>query len=336
MKIIHANATLMDAQTAPYENETPYQFIERIGRTCYKSEEYITKESAVKFVQMMAKSKHYAMLEHYRIIFKANKTVKRELEQELAKIRLENPNADFTLGSYLKITPSSEKDMFIISGSFRTWREITDVTQIETIDVSLPAINAFHTVLALNYNALFQESINRNFYAVDMFNTYAEFEATETNDKIRMAHIPHTVKFVCDRGVTHELVRHRPASFAQESTRYCNYGKDKFGNEITVVEPCFYYDKEDSKEYQLWYNNSKNGEDTYFALVALGSKPQEARDNLPASVKTELFSTATEDEWQHIIDLRYHGVTGAPHPQAKEVMTYVYDDLLTASKNRLK
>lgn len=336
MKIIHANATLMDTQKAPYENETPYQFIERIGRTCYKSEEYITNESAIKFVQMMAKSKHYAMLEHYRVIFKIDKTVKQELEQELAKIRLENPNADFTLGSFLKITPATEKDTFIVSGSFRTWREIADITQIEYSMISLPAISAFQNALALNYNALFQETMNRNFYKVDMFKTYDEFENYEPNDKIKMAHIPHTVKFVCDRGVTHELVRHRPASFAQESTRYCNYGKDKFGNEITVVEPCFYYDKEDSKAYQLWYNNSKNGEDTYFALLALGAKPQEARDNLPASVKTELFLTATEDEWQHIIDLRYHGTTGVPHPQAKEVMTYVYNDLITASKNRLK
>ena len=125
------------------------------------------------------------------------------------------------------------------------------------------------------------------------------------------------VNFIVDRGISHEIVRHRIASFAQESTRYCNYSKDKFGNELTFIEPCFF--EKDSPEYQLWESMCKSSEDAYLALIEAGRTPQEARCILPHSLKTELVMTTNIREWRHFFNLRAAGTTGKPHPQMVEV-----------------
>lgn len=135
------------------------------------------------------------------------------------------------------------------------------------------------------------------------------------NHESVIEHFNVTVRFVCDRGVSHELVRHRLASFSQESTRFCNYSGDKFGNEITVIKPCFY--DEGTQEYILWYNLCMEAEDVYFKLLKLGSKPQEARSILPNSLKTEIVVTANLREWKHIFRMR---TSLAAHPQMREVM----------------
>lgn len=130
-----------------------------------------------------------------------------------------------------------------------------------------------------------------------------------------LEHSSCTVRFVCDRGVSHELVRHRLASFSQESTRYANYSKDKFGNEITVIKPPFW--AEDSEAYGLWLQAMQQAEATYLALLAMGAKPQEARSVLPNSLKTEVVMTANLREWRHVLDLR----CGKPsHPQIRQIM----------------
>jgi thymidylate synthase (FAD) len=123
-----------------------------------------------------------------------------------------------------------------------------------------------------------------------------------------------SVKFICDRGVSHELVRHRLASFGQESTRYCNYSKDKFGNEITVIKPCFW--EYDSSEYLCWSHATSQAEDHYFDLLNIGASPQEARSVLPNSLKTEIVMTMNIREWRHFFSLR----CDAPaHPQMREL-----------------
>ena len=132
-----------------------------------------------------------------------------------------------------------------------------------------------------------------------------------------LEHASMTVKFVVDRGVSHELVRHRLFSFAQESTRYCNYSNEKFGSEITVIKPCFY--QEYSEEYDLWKAAMENAEYKYFQLLNAGSTPQEARSVLPNSLKTEVVVTGNMREWRHFFRLRAAGETGAPHPQMSEV-----------------
>lgn len=123
-----------------------------------------------------------------------------------------------------------------------------------------------------------------------------------------------TVKFICDRGVTHEIVRHRIASYCQESTRYCNYSQDKFGNEITVIRPLFWV--EGTYEFDAWRDACRHTETRYFGLLEHGATPQEARSVLPNSLKTEIVMTANIREWRHFIKLR---TSERAHPQMRQV-----------------
>lgn len=126
-------------------------------------------------------------------------------------------------------------------------------------------------------------------------------------------HFNITVRFICDRGVSHEIVRHRLASYCQESTRYCNYSKDGFGNEITVIQPC-YLDPL-SVDYSIWQLACEEAERAYFTLLHRGHPPQEARAVLPTSLKTELVMTTNIREWRHFLKLR---TSKAAHPQMRE------------------
>lgn len=126
-----------------------------------------------------------------------------------------------------------------------------------------------------------------------------------------------SIKFICDRGISHELVRHRLASFAQESTRYCNYSKDKFGNEITVIKPYFF--EKGSANYNAWYESCQAAENAYFKMLNNGATPQEARSVLPNSLKTEIIVTMNYREWRHFFKLRAARLTGPAHPQMEEI-----------------
>ena len=131
-----------------------------------------------------------------------------------------------------------------------------------------------------------------------------------------------TVRFTCDRGVSHEIVRHRVASYCQESTRYCNYSNDDFGAEITVIKPLFF--NEGTQGYELWKEACENAENSYFKLLEYGCTPQEARAVLPNSLKTEIVMTANLREWRHFFKLR---TSTAAHPQIREVMTPLLNEL---------
>lgn len=130
-----------------------------------------------------------------------------------------------------------------------------------------------------------------------------------------LEHFSFSVKFICDRGVTHELVRHRMCAFAQESQRYCAYTKKKFGSAITFIRPLFYH--EGTMEYEVWKKSCENAEKSYFALINGGSTPEQARTVLPNSTKTEIVVTANLREWRHILKLR---CDKAAHPQMRQVM----------------
>ena len=155
-----------------------------------------------------------------------------------------------------------------------------------------------------------------------------------------LEHSQLSVKFICDRGVSHELVRHRLASYAQESSRGCNYSQDKFGDEITVIEPCFYdmipketkefliqfldgkitpfsEISEDMKRYARWYDACRTAENEYFRMLEFGATTEEARNILPNSLKTEIVMTANYREWRKVFQLRC--ATDA-HPQMREIM----------------
>lgn len=150
-----------------------------------------------------------------------------------------------------------------------------------------------------------------------------------------------TVHFVCDRGVSHEFVRHRVMSFAQESTRYCNYSKDKFGNELTFIQPCWLDDERlklygpyhtvirDKSPESIFIANLNNAERDYLDLIGLGWKPQEARTVLPNALKTELVVTGFVSDWNHFFRLRSRiAETGKPHPQAQELADPLMDEFV--------
>lgn len=152
-----------------------------------------------------------------------------------------------------------------------------------------------------------------------------------------LEHASVSVMFTIDRGVANEITRHRLASFAQSSTRYCNYSQDKFGNEITVVRPCFFW--MGTVAYDEWFEACAIAEQKYFSLLAMGMKPEEARDVLPISTMTKLVMTANLREWRHFFKLRAVGATGKPHPQMLQVtvpllnefkkrIPVVFDDLV--------
>ena len=128
-------------------------------------------------------------------------------------------------------------------------------------------------------------------------------------------HASVTVRFVCDRGVSHELVRHRLAAYSQESTRYCNYAADKFGREITVIRPPFW--SECDKRWLFWMAACEAAESAYLTLLDYGATPQEARAVLPNSLKTEIVMTANLREWRHVLQLRW---ACAAHPQMQQLM----------------
>lgn len=131
-----------------------------------------------------------------------------------------------------------------------------------------------------------------------------------------LEHASASFRFVCDRGVTHEMVRHRLASYSQESTRFCNYSKSKFGGEMKVIEPPF----ENKQSLIIWEDIVARVEYSYMRLLELGESPQMARSVLLNCLKSEIVMTCNFREWLHVFALRVDGTTGTPHPQIKEVM----------------
>ena len=363
MKIIKPNAILIDDS-----NVSEFEKIEMVGRTCYKSNDKITEGSAVKFVQSLEKSKHYAMLEHAYIymIIDTDFAIRFRNTIDLCNTFITNNSINNgkelnEIGKHLNITIADINSA--ISGSFRTFLEILSAFDKYNLIAYNSPIDKIAYMLNYTYPELFDYDIKLSFLekcfakskiiilnkdtfieaikdeiaikAMEdaiKFNKYHENTIKELGDAIISKHVIHTILFTTDRGVSHEFVRHRPASFAQESTRYCNYSKDKFGNEITVIEPLF---DPESEKYKIWKESCENDEKNYFRLLELGCTAQEARGNLPTDVKTDIIITATEIEWQHIINLRYYGKTGAPHPKMKQVMNIAYPLLIEASDNRL-
>lgn len=324
MNIIKPSATLME------HDVTPYEFIERIGRTCYKSEDKITKGSAEKFVASLVKREHMAMLEH--------ETIYLVVSRDFMEGFLEDLKNEDIVPKFFNITNNSVLNVYIISGSFRSFYDLFSKCNGYTVEHIKRGLRDSHPIVFDKFeDNMFMETYPTD--SVFLCNRTNFIEMFKHLPEVLSKHLTHSVKFVCDRGVSHELVRHRVASFAQESTRYCNYAKDKFGNEITVILPCFFDTgmgtMSNSLVYDTWKHSCEVAERDYFKLLEMGATPQEARSVLPNSLKTELIVTATEEEWRHITNLRYLGTTGAPHPQAKEVMGLILTDLSKASSFRI-
>ena len=297
MKIINSQAYVL------VEND-PIKKIEKCGRVCYKSEDKITEDSAGKFVANIINRGHEAVLEHASFIFKVSRSVYEDIRNKVMFVETRYP-----VKMYLRFTDS---EGYIVSGNVRAWRDFFHYAGVppymdEFVEANPILFPEFKNDSPFNLKGG-KWSI-RQISADELVSTYQ-----------RLVHEDVSVKFICDRGVTHEIVRHRPASFCQESTRYCNYSNGKFGGEITVIKPCFF--KENSARYLNWFVACESAETAYNAILEDGGTPQEARDVLPNSLKTEIIMTAPLMEWCHFFNLR---MSPAAHPQMREVASYAYD-----------
>lgn len=277
---------LIESSVQIIEEKDPYKMIELAGRTCYKSEDKITENSAKEFVDRMIKLGHGAMLEHGTIYLKIDKTE----DGHLPPARL-----------------------YWSDGNHKKYTRVRKHGNSIYVTTNLRVIVENNRLDDLQY----------------------QVEPTEHHEK-RI-----TAKFICDRGVSHEFVRHRVFSFAQESTRYCDYSKDKFGNDITYIIPSWLdlpegkysnWDNDwcDVSELKLLYpevdnlsdpancflQSIKNAEYYYFMLINRGWKPQQARQVLPNATKAELVMTGFESDWEHFFELR---CSGAAHPDARKL-----------------
>ena len=272
--------------------EDLYKHIELCSRVCYKSEDKITEDSAKKMVEGLIKSGHGAMLEHGTIYLYLEVTpfnAFNHFEYPLAKFTAPYNWSD-VVGSIAAKYRSNQYSEVILSNDSRNYRKVHITTNFR--------------VLVEN------EWLNDLQFACDSPTGYHKKR--------------YTLKFVTDMGVCRELLRHRKFSFANESTRYCNYSKSKFGGELTFITPTWYTggnginDKECSmdSEFEL---SCEEAEKSYLRMISWGATPQEARQVLPLATKTELVMTGFEGDWRHFFGLRLDESTGKVHPDMKKI-----------------
>ena len=285
---------------------SPMEHIEKIGRVCYKSEDKIAEGTAKKFVKQMYNNKHHAMLEHYRFIMEVSPVI----YDPLSKLSLK----------HFELTNDGR---FVISFNARSLINMVEDSHCADYGYLPMSVSGIrdeligHICKAYGCYELFGRSEDDTILLSTGVNFIPNSPSAMTEYEWNR-HGWRSIGFVTDRGITHELVRHREeTSFAQESTRYCNYGIDRFGKEIAVIDQGF---GEDSDEYAWWYDACKESENTYFKLLEFGVKPQMARSVLPTCLKAEIVITAPIYEWEHIMNLRYYGITGAPHPMVRALM----------------
>lgn len=250
-----------------------YKQIERVGRICYKSEDKITEDSYKKFVEMLKSKQHGAMLEHGTV--------------------------------YLKII-GDRSDAF---GSLQSETAHLLIQRSENPVIEFYQNNKYSEVVETEYRSRETTFITTNYRVIVENNRFEDLQYLCEPTQYHKKRI--TVKFTCDRGVSHEFVRHRVFSFAQESTRYCNYSKDKFNNEITFIQPSWCENIEESRwdvrnitPEMIVHDSLIRAERNYNLLIKEGWKPQQARQVLPNALKTELVMTGFISDWKHFFDLR--------------------------------
>ena len=285
---------------------TPEQFIERVGRTCYKSEDKITEDSAAKFVTALIKRGHEAMVEHWSLIFK---TDVHHYDQMLDDYDMLTHNGDLELPELLRpFLRFTDQTMFdgevrcIISGNIRAWRDY-----LEACVTGFGFIPSYMHGTVKNNPLFFPEY--QNFVPNTIYsNPLTPITVSDLVGKVECdIHHDVTVKFICDRGVTHEIVRHRTSSFAQESTRYCNYSKEKYDCGITIAEPQFFRNAiaaDNKRVVDICYRIAEQSEQAYLELLDAGCTPQEARFALITGLKTEIIMTTNLQGWDHFFFLR--------------------------------
>ena len=337
MNVINASYTVIQEPSISKK-------IESIARLCYKSEDKIKEGSDLKMINTLIKHQHTAMMEHGSMAFSVDHCTYALVHEAIDMSKTYVYDGTAAKRDYLRFsihlnpmetieeedggqTTEFAPDRYIISGNMRAW--INALDNLVHMNCLPPALC---NSIVENSNGIMDKykeyggieeeyltSINEIETEPVKFKAEYISDYTTLSNEERMLHEDISVLFTVDRGVTHEMVRMRECSFAQESTRYVNYTKGKFGSEITVVKPCFW--PEDSALYKEWAASCQADEKSYFRLIELGATAQEARDVLPTSTKAEIVMTANLREWHHVLNLRACHATGLAHPQIAEIMT---------------
>ena len=259
MKLINPSVQLLEQEPGL---QGIYKQIELAGRTCYKSEDKITENSAEKFVERMINSKHYAMLEHGTV--------------------------------YL----SGFAPLYFIEKYVNNKYSFVDSSEAPQ------GMNNSGEVVYIFYITTNLRVLVENGWLDDL--KYA-VESERFHER------RYTFRIITSIGITRELIRHRVFSFANESTRYCNYSKDKFGGELTFIKPYWLQDS-DSAESIAFFTSLEQSEKAYNNLTAIGVPAQAAREVLPLATKSEIIMTGFKSDWYRFLDIRLNESTGPVHP----------------------
>ena len=321
----------MYSEVTKLSDTNPYKLVEKIGKICYKSESNITSDSYMKFIRNLITRKHFAMLEHGRVTcqvtFNTN-AISSVIESKINSIYSEFQSLP---KCYIYVYHNYSHVEIIISCSLshlynNKWIDenkypirtslLSAIRHYCEYTYGLSAENTYEFGVEYEFNTTDAYSIKFIKTIKDIEDADKKFNILEIQDKLNTT----SLKFICDRAVSHELVRHRLA-IAQESQRYCGYDKLKFGNCITFMLPSQFYNKEkwSRKACRTFLHSCKVSEKLYFMLRKLGMKPEIARTVLTNAVKTEVVLTGTSDEWRHFLDMRYHQTTGSVHPDMLEI-----------------
>lgn len=307
----------------------PIKAIEAAGRTCWKSEDRIAEGTAEKFVRMVMDKKHDAVIEHGNFILGVDSGVYDDI------LKVEDRQ-------FIHMTCDLQSNGCLISGNPRAFREFCTVPYGVDRDIQRGIARSLVTVAPLLFKDMLDDhlSVPGAFdFAFDIFKNVDSLSSTE-----RLAHQVMSYRIVCNRGVTHEIVRHRLFSYAQESTRYCNY---KGGVTFIIppwieIEPGEYTDmlKMDGRgatqeeityryanlDFVAWYHHMRSCEIFYKNQIGYGWTAQKARGGLPIDVKTEIVVTGNLQEWVHFFKLR---CSPKAHPQMQEVANMILADART-------
>jgi thymidylate synthase (FAD) len=279
--------------------------LESCGRVCYKSEDKITGESAIPFVTRIASHGHNSVLEMAVITF---------------RVTCRSHHIDNFLAcqpKYLVVDKSD--DGLLITASVRAFKELYTIFPENQI------INDLILVLVGIAPFIFEKVVDlRKTLEKDQSCKISKMSLSDVDGlpaALRLRHRFVGVRFIVNRAVTHELVRHRPCSFLQESQRYCRYSEDKFENQVTFIKPMFF--QTESKEFKLWQEAMAQAETIYLKLLET-STPQAARTVLPNSCKTEIIVFCNLVEWRHIFALR---TSPAAEPSMREIMIPLQEEM---------
>ncbi len=304
MKIVDPTFTVLDEY---FRKAKVLEQIERCGRICYKSEDKITLDSAGPFIKRIIERGHESVLEMAHLVMEITVESNSIMHKFFERI------PRFCQADRL------DKKRYLLSGNPRAFRDLAR-------DYSdLKVVKAILKILTEKYPVLYEDLIPKHGWIPQDGISIRLLEPKEIDElplDYLIKHRTLLVHLVVNRAVTHELVRHRVASYLQESQRYCRYGESKFGGEVAFIRPCFFRD--DTNEFQLWRKAMEETEKIYLQLLKTSS-PQAARTVLPNSCKTEIMVNATLAEWMHITRLR---ASKAADPSMREIMIMLLNDFV--------